>query len=139
MTISVPVSQAIGGKAEPHSLLVTLAWFTPVAPGRKSYRTCRLAILNPASIAALGVDGHGWQPDENQTNRGTIFSRCWEGNNAPVVAADMTIPIIVQREPDQGTTIDDSGVFGLAVTLAMPGGKNCAYDEGYARTTLAEL
>lgn len=132
VTISVPVPHAIGGKAQPHSLSATLAWFTPVAPGRKSYRTCRLKILKPASIAALGVDGHGWQPDENQTNRGTIFSRCWEGNNAPVVTADMTIPLIVQREPDQGTTIDDSVVFGLAVTLAMPG-EIALYDEVYAR------
>lgn len=132
VTIPVPVPLAMGGKAQPHSLSATLAWFTPVAPGRKSYRTCRLKILKPAAIGALGVSGHGWQPDENQTNRGTIFSRCWEGNDAPAVTADMTIPLVVQRDPDQGTIIDEPIVFGLAVTLAMPG-EIALYDEVYAR------
>lgn len=131
-TIAVPVPLAMGGKARPHSLSATLAWFTPVSPGRKSYRTCRLKILKPASVSDLGVSGHGWQPDENQTNRGTIFSRCWEGSDAPVVTDDMTIPLVVQRDPDQGTPIDEPVVFGLAVTLAMPG-EVALYDEVLAR------
>jgi hypothetical protein len=132
VAIEVPVPLAMGGKAQPHSLSATLAWFTPVSPGRKSYRTCRLRILTPASISDLGVSGHGWQPDENQTNRGTIFSRCWEGSDAPVVTANMTIPLVVQRDPDQGTPIDKPVAFGLAVTLAMPG-EIGLYDEVFAR------
>lgn len=121
MTVDVPVPIAIGGKAQPHSLSATVAWFTPVAPGRKSYRTCRLKILKPASLGELGVKGHGWQPDENQTNRGTVFSRCWEGADAPVVTPEMTIPLTIQRDLDQGGAVDEAITFGLAVTLAMPG------------------
>jgi hypothetical protein len=136
VTIAVPVPVAISGKAQPHSLSATLAWFTPVSPGRKSYRTCRLRILKPADIGALGVSGHSWQPDENQTNRGTIFSRCWEGSNAPVVTPEMTIPIIVQRDPDQGGAMDEAVTFGLAVTLAMPG-EIALYDEAQARVVPA--
>lgn len=132
VTISVPVPLAIAGKARLHSLSTTLAWFTPVAPGRKSYRTCRLKILKPETLGELGIAGHRWQPDENQTNRGTIFSRCWEGSDAPIVTPDMTIPLIVQRDPDQGAAIDEPIVFGLAVTLAMPG-EIALYDEIHAR------
>lgn len=132
VTIAVPVPVAMAGKARPHSLSATLAWFTPVAPGRKSYRTCRLKILKPAEIGALGIDGHSWQPDENQTNRGTVFTRCWEGSDAPVITADMSVPVVVQRDPDQGTAIDDPIVFGLAITLAMPG-EVTLYDEVFAR------
>ena len=132
VTIAVPVPLAIGGKAQPHSLWATLAWFTPVSPGRKSYRSCRLKILKPASIGELGVSPHGWQPDENQINRGTIFSRCWEGSDAPVVTANITVPLTVQRDPDQGATVDDAVTFGLAVTLAMPG-EVALYDEVFAR------
>ena len=33
----------------------------------------------------------------------------------------MFIQLIVQRDPDQGTTIDEAVPFGLAVTLTMPG------------------
>jgi hypothetical protein len=122
----------MGGKAVPHSLSATLAWFTPVSPGRKSYRTCRLKILKPTAIGDLAVDGHSWQPDENQTNRGTIFSRCWEGTDAPIVTADMTVPLVVQRDPDQGVAVDESVTFGLAVTISMPG-EVALYDEVFAR------
>jgi hypothetical protein len=44
----------------------------------------------------------------------------------------MTIPLVVQRDPDQGTTIDEPVVFGLAVTLAMPG-EIALYEEVAAR------
>ena len=102
-------------------MLATLAWFTPVSPGRKSYRLVRLKLLEPDDIAALGVKAHSNQPDAKQTNRGTLFTRCWSGSKAPAVSADMSISLIVQRDPDQGTPIDEPVPFGVAVTLTMPG------------------
>lgn len=132
VTINVPVPLTIGGKARPHSLSATVAWFSPVASGRKSYRSCRLKILKPAELEALAVAGHGWQPDENQTNRGTVYSRCWSGENAPVVTPNMTIPLIVQRDPDQGAAVDEAIPFGLAVTISMPG-EVALYNEAQAR------
>ena len=47
--------------------------------------------------------------------------RCWEGRKAPVVGPDMTIDLVVQRDPDPGIPIDEAVPFGLAVTIAMPG------------------
>ncbi len=120
-TIAVPVPVAIGGQARPHMLAATLAWFTPVSPGRKSYRSCKLKILDPTEIDALAVAAYKNQPDGNQTNRGTVFSRCWSGNSAPVVGPDMTIALQVQRDPDQGAIVDEPVIYGLAVTLTMPG------------------
>lgn len=132
VTVNVPIPLVIGGKARPHMLSATLAWFTPVAPGRKSYRNCRLKLLQPDEIAALAISAHGLQPDQNQTNRGTVYSRCWSGDAAPVVGPDMTVPLVVQRDPDQGAAIDEPVPFGLAVTLAMPG-EVALYDEVQAR------
>lgn len=131
-TIEVPVPLAISGQARPHALTATLAWFTPVSPGRKSYRSCKLKILDPAEIDALAVRAHANQPDGNQTNRGTVFTRCWSGQSAPRVEPNMTIALQVQREPDQGAVIDEAVVYGLAVTLAMPGEVRL-YDEVRAR------
>lgn len=119
--IEVPVPMVIGGKARPHLVSATLAWFTPVSPGRKSYRSCKLRILDPAEMGALAVSAHSNQPDGNQTNRGTIFTRCWTGNAAPAVSPNMSIRLQVQRDPDQAAVIDEAVVYGLAVTLAMPG------------------
>ena len=111
----------MGGQARPHMLAATLSWFTPVSPGRKSYRSCKLKILDPAEIESLAVKVHANQPDGNQTNRGTVFTRFWSGDSAPAVAAEMAISLQVQREPDQAAVVDDPVVYGLAVTLAMPG------------------
>jgi len=133
VTIDVPIPLAIGGQARPHSLSATVAWFSPVSPGRKSYRSCRLKILKPAELDVLAISGHSWQPDENQANRGTVYSRCWSGENAPVVTPNMTIPLIVQRDPDQGAPVDEAIPFGLAVTISMPG-EITLYNEARART-----
>lgn len=119
--VAVPVPAAYGGKARSHSVAATLAWFTPVLPGRKSNRAVRLKILDPTDIDRLSVAAHGMQPDGNQSNRGTVYSRCWSGERAAVVTADMTLQLSVQREPDAGARIDDAVPFGLAVTIAMPG------------------
>jgi hypothetical protein len=120
-SISIPVPVAIGGQARPHELSATLAWFTPTAPGRKSYRLVRLKLLEPEELGTLGVTAHRDQPDANQTNRGTVFSRCWSGSRAPVVRPNMSIQLVVQRDPDQGLAVDEAVPYGLAVTLAMPG------------------
>ena len=81
-------------------------------------RSVRLKLLEPAELAALSITAHGNQPDVNQTNRGTLFTRCWSGDRAPVVGSDMSVQLSVQRDPDQGLAIDESIPFGLAV---MPG------------------
>ena len=119
--ISVPIPAAIGGRAQPHFISATLAWLTPVLPGRKAYRAVRMKILDPADIDGLGVRAHGNQPDGNQTNRGTVYTRCWSGERAAVVTPTMVLPLRVQREPDAGGIEDEAVPFGLAVTVAMPG------------------
>jgi hypothetical protein len=119
--VNVPVPIAMHGQARPHALSATLAWVTPTLPGRKTYRTVRLKLLEPGELEALRVEAHSNQPDRNQTNKGTLYARCWSGHGAPAISADMVIPLTVQRDPDQGVPIDEEVPFGLAVTLTMPG------------------
>ncbi len=120
-TLNVPVPQCMSGQARLHSLSATVAWFTPVSPGRKRYRTCRLKIIEPLGLGDLAVASHGNQPDTNQTNRGTVFTRSWRGDQAPVIGPGLSIPIHIQRDPDQGGVIDERIPFGVAVTIDMPG------------------
>lgn len=120
-TISMPIPMSIGGQPRPHSVSATLAWFTPVSPGRKSYRSVRLKVLEPMGSDNLRVKAVSNQPDGNQTNRGTLFMRTWSGTKAPIVNANGTMDFIVQRDPDQGGVIDDRIPFALAITLTMPG------------------
>ncbi|OCC24662.1 hypothetical protein MB02_04040 [Croceicoccus estronivorus] len=87
----------------------------------KGYRSVRLKLLDPAETDALNIPLCSLQPDGNQTNRGTLFMQCGEGDKATIVGPDMTIDLIVQRDPDPGTPIDEPVLFGLAVTLPMSG------------------
>jgi len=119
--VPVPIPVAMGGLAKPHSLSVTVAWFTPTQPGTKIYRSVRLKLLEPEEMGELGLGACSRQPDVNQSNRGTLFSRRWEGSKAAVVSNDMVLRLHVQRELDQVGNYDDPVPFGLAVTIAMPG------------------
>jgi hypothetical protein len=119
--VDVPIPRCMAGLAQLHSLSATLAWFTPVQPGRNSYRSVRLGLFGPEDNSNLRVAAASDQPDANQVRRGTLLSRRWSGARAPIVTAGMLEPLIVQRDPDQGIMIDDPVPFALAVTVSMPG------------------
>lgn len=133
-SVSIPIPETYGGKAILHSLSATVAWFTPVAAGRKAYRSVKLKILEPDECSMLAVKGDSDQPDVNQTNRGTVYSRIWWGNGAAIVPQDMHLNLVVQREPDQGTSIDERVQFALATTISMPGVLNI-YDQARSMVT----
>lgn len=135
-TVTVPVPTAMGGRTQFHAVSATLAWFAPVSPGRKSYRSVKLKILEPAELGPLRLSADSNQPDSNQSGRGTLFKRFWSGGRAPAVTSDMAIDLVVQREPDQGVSIDEAVPFGLAVTVTMPGVLGI-YDEVRARPGVA--
>jgi len=121
VNVVVPIPAAMGGQARGHSISATLAWFTPVLPGRKAYRSVRMKILEPEGLTSLAVEGHGRQPDMNQTNRGTVYTRQWAGDRAAVVTEGMAVSLTIQRDPDPGTPVDELVPFGLAVSIEMPG------------------
>lgn len=119
--VDVPIPACVSGQALPHEMIATLAWFTPILPGRKSYRTVRLSILEPTQpLQRLRLDGASDQPDQNQIRRGTVASRRWTGNRAPIVGSSESASIIVQRNPDHGLESDEPVPFALVVTLSMP-------------------
>lgn len=119
--VPIPIPAAMGGRAQPHSLSATVAWFTPTHPGTRAYRSIRLRLLEPEEMGELGLGTCSRQPDVNQSNRGTLFCRRWEGSKAAAVSHDMVIRLHIQRELDQVGHYDDSIPFGLAVTISMPG------------------
>lgn len=120
-SVTVPLPICMSGKSRTHSLSATLAWFTPVHPGRQSYRSVRLSLLAPEDFNEFRVIPIKTQPDYNQASKGTVFSRRWEGEKAPALTARSSIELVIQREPDRGSKIDELVPFGLAVSIAMPG------------------
>jgi hypothetical protein len=135
VTVDIPIPACVNGRALPHLILATLAWFTPILSNRQSYRAVRLSLGEPSNLPLLRLEYAKGQPDQNQTRRGTIISRRWEGARAPAVAQDQISSIIVQRENDIGSPVDESVPFGLAITFSMPGAVEI-YDEVLARVAI---
>lgn len=119
--VAVPIPASYGGKAQFHSLSATLAWFTPVNPGRKGYRSVRLKILEPGDLGTLALSPGKIQPDQNQSSRGTISTRIWNGDKSAAVGSADEFIFEVQRPPDTGGRIDGGATFALAVSIQMPG------------------
>jgi hypothetical protein len=136
VSVAVPIPTCANAQAQPHALLATLSWLTPTSPGRQAYRMVRMSLHEPDEIAALQVSGAKAQPDVNQCGRGTVYSRRWEGTRPPAISAEQTLNLFVQRDPDQGSAVDERVAFGLAVTFAMPGVVEI-YDEVRARVSIA--
>jgi Subtilase family len=135
VSVDIPIPASVNGRALPHSMSATLAWFTPILSNRQSYRAVRLSLGEPSGLPLLRLDYAKAQPDQNQTRRGTIISRRWEGARAPVIAQNQISSIIVQRENDIGSAADESVPFGLAITFSMPGAVEI-YDEVLARVAI---
>jgi hypothetical protein len=120
-SIQVPLPVCMSGQARAHSMTASLAWFTPVHPGRQSYRSVKLSLLAPEDFNELRVLPAKTQPDYNQASKGTVFSRRWEGDRAPTLTARSSIELVIQREADRGSKVDELIPFGIAISVAMPG------------------
>lgn len=114
----IPWPAAMSGKAQPHGLSATLAWFTPPKPGAVAYRGVRMKIVEPGQLGAAGVKACGTQPDPKQAHKGTVVHRRWNGEKAAAIAGDGFFELDVQREVDD---LDAAANFALVVTLQMAG------------------
>lgn len=110
----LPLPVSLSGQRGVRKLSVTLAWFTPVQPGRRAYRGVRLKVEEPAfrSVCSRALEG---LPDKKP--RGTLYHRCWVGTMAREFLDGDAIEIRVARDPDQGDELPDVVRFGLAATL----------------------
>ena len=94
-SIQVPLPVCMSGQARAHSMTTSLAWFTPVHPGRQSYRSVKLSLLAPEDFNELRVLPTKTQPDYNQASKGTAFSRRWEGDRAPNLTTRSSIELVI--------------------------------------------
>ena len=133
LAFDVPIPAVFGDNADPREVRATLAWFAPTRPGYLAYRAVKLKI--PSLLAnALQVAGVGTmtgQPTNTQSESGTIVHRRWRDARIGSAGGGASIPVQVQREPDQGTPIDEAIPFALAVTVEMPGAVQ-VYDQNSA-------
>jgi hypothetical protein len=112
---------------------VTLAWFTPVQPGRRAYKGVRLKVEEPdfKSVCSKALAGQA-----ERKPRGTIYHRVWEGTAARRFVAGQALELRVSRDPDQGDELPDLVQFGLAATVEVEDGDVPVYEEVRAQITV---
>ncbi len=116
---AVPLPAVMSGKAQPHEISTTVAWFSPPRVGTASYRGARLKLLKPdEGLQTFAVSADREQPDDNQAHKGTVIHRRWSGAKAAVLGDASGFELLIQRQPDE---IDDQVVYAVVTTVTMPG------------------
>jgi len=127
----MPLPPSLSGDSVHRSMLVTLAWFSPVEPRRARYRL--------AALEAIAADGDMMNEEEEDKEwylamkseppgidlikRGTVWSRRMVDKRfrAPQFNDEATLPIRVQcRDASGGGLNPDEAIpFSIAVTLQL--------------------
>jgi len=117
--VTLPLPESLAGKTVPKSISATLTWFSPTAPGRRTYKSTRLVLadIGEDDMGRLGIEKSSSQPDVNATRRGTIAHRVFRGPNAAALVTNDGLQFRIQREKDSGAIIDDDIAFAIAVTV----------------------
>ena len=117
--VSLPLPACLSGQAVSKSIAVTLVWFSPTAPERRSYKTTRLIVADPHGddLGRLGLNKHDMQPDVNATRRGTVAHRVYRGDGAAAFVANDRIEFRVQREREARVEAEETLSFAVAITI----------------------
>ncbi|RMF70606.1 MAG: hypothetical protein D6740_07985, partial [Alphaproteobacteria bacterium] len=98
--VRVPIPLCVGREARTLHFSATLAWLTPTHPGRQSYKAVKLNLERSNNV--LRIYNVRWQPDVNQSKRGTLITRRWQRKRANIVGQNNWETISIARMPDQG-------------------------------------
>jgi hypothetical protein len=113
----LPLPASLADRRCPRSVSVALAWFTPITPGRRAYRSVRLIVEEPERLDLIATKPKPGQPDRKRVERGTLFTRTWIGTAPRSFAEGDQLELRVARKPDPFYDLPDSVEFALVVTL----------------------
>lgn len=112
----VPLPASLEGVTEPRSLVLTLAWFSPVNVRHRSYRRAKLEIKPERFSESIGVNRVSLQPSDKSVPRGSLFHVRYEGDSAVPFIDDGHLQFRVFCR-EQGGALDRPIRYGVAVTI----------------------
>ena len=112
----VPLPASLEGVTEPPSLVLTLAWFSPVNVRHRSYRRAKLEIKPERFSESIGVNRVSLQPSDKSVPRGSLFHVRYEGDSAVPFIDDGHLQFRVFCR-EQGGALDRPIRYGVAVTI----------------------
>lgn len=124
ITYAIKIPSEIGRLPGVREIRTTLSWISPIRPRHSQYRSSklRIAALNDSETRKTGVKTHNNEPGYHNIERGTLSHRRWVGERIGDFAPNGTLNILVQRDKDAGSTIDDAIPYALVVSLILEDG-----------------
>ena len=125
-TFRLPLPEGLIGQRVPKTLTATACWFTPIVPGRQSYRSIKLRIDEKESVFAktlklLGARTAKDQHSSQQTWRGTIVHRRYDGKSLAKFEDGNFIELKVSRMADNQADEVPEVPFAIAVSIEAAG------------------
>ena len=135
-THSVPLAPSLSGWRGHRRLTITLAWLTPVNPGRRAWRRAHLWFSPPKE--ELGVKRQ--QADGHAVQRGTVQHEVLEGESSRDFGDSASLEIQVNCRADAGK-IGDEVPYALVATVEVTSDLwvSNIYDEVRAAVEAARL
>jgi hypothetical protein len=115
LIFDLPIPPELFGNRTIRTITATLAWFSPIVPGRRAYKSVRLQVEEP-DITPIGIKPSSGQAEQKTTLRGTVFHRSWSGATMRR-AVQEGLQLIVSRRPDTDDDAPDQVPFGIAVSI----------------------
>ncbi len=125
----MPLPPSLSRHLVDRSMLVTLAWFSPVEPTRTRYRLAALeALATKGNLQENEEKDDEWKlgmkpihPNKNLISRGTVWSKRLIQRRKKVsnFSHDATLPIRVQCRDTSGLDPDVQILFAIVVTIEL--------------------
>ena len=115
----IPLPQCLERVVEPRTVIITLAWLSPVSNAHLDYRRAQLLVDAPSHREAIGVRRLvGRQPSDHASKRGSLIHEIYEGDDAVVFIDDGHLVLRVWcREKPSSLRLRESIRYGLAITI----------------------
>lgn len=112
----IPLPECLAEVKAPRSLIITLAWLSPISTTNLEYRRAQLCVDAPSHRRQLGVERFRLQPGDKLAGRGTVIHEVYEGTHAVPFIDDGTLSLRVWCLEKAGRW-EGAIRYGLAVTI----------------------
>ena len=113
----IPLPPSLERVTEPRSLIVTVAWFSPVNRRHQAYRRAKLEVSALRNLEmAAGVSRSVGQPSSHSVPRGTVSHERYDGNRAVAFVDDGHVVLRIYCR-EQAGALDQNIRYGVAVTI----------------------
>jgi hypothetical protein len=115
----IPLPECLRSVTDPRTLVLTLAWFSPVSPVLLDYRRAQLQVDAPDHSARIGVSRTAvFQASDHSSKRGSLVHELYSGESAVPFVDDghLVVRVWCRPKPDY-PPLDLNVRYALAITI----------------------